>query len=36
MSNFVVLATVLAHRDDIQTAFEFHLADESSDDTPAA
>jgi hypothetical protein len=22
------------HRDDIQTAFEFHLADESSDDTP--
>jgi hypothetical protein len=25
-----------AHRDDIQTAFEFHLADESSDETPAA
>ena len=24
-----------AHRDDIQTAFEFHLADESSDETPA-
>src|SRR5215813_6926173 len=23
-----------AHRDDIQTAFEFHLADESSDETP--
>jgi len=26
----------LAHRDDIQTAFEFHLADESSDESPAA
>ena len=25
-----------AQRDDIQTAFEFHLADESSDETPAA
>ena len=25
-----------AHRDDIQTAFDFHLADESSDETPAA
>ena len=25
-----------AHRDDIQTAFEFHLADESSDETPAS
>jgi len=25
-----------AHRNDIQTAFEFHLADESSDETPAA
>ena len=24
------------HRDDIQTAFEFHLADESSDETPPA
>ena len=24
-----------AHRDDIQTAFEFHLADESSDETAA-
>jgi hypothetical protein len=23
-----------AHRDDIQTAFEFHLADESSDEVP--
>ena len=23
------------HRDDIQTAFEFHLADESSDETPS-
>lgn len=26
----------LAHRDDIQTAFEFHLADEWSDESPAA
>ena len=25
-----------SHRDDIQTAFEFHLADESSDDPPPA
>jgi gluconokinase len=25
-----------AQRDDIQTAFEFHVADESSDETPAA
>jgi len=25
-----------ADRDDIQTAFDFHLADESSDDIPAA
>jgi len=25
-----------AQRDDIQTAFEFHLANESSDETPAA
>jgi hypothetical protein len=25
-----------AQRDDIQTAFEFHLADESSDETPAS
>ena len=24
------------HRDDIQTAFEFHVADESSDDTPTS
>lgn len=24
------------HRDDIQTAFEFHVADESSDDTPVS
>ena len=26
----------LANRDDIQTTFEFHLADESSDEAPAA
>jgi gluconokinase len=26
----------LAHREDIQTAFEFHRADESSDETPAS
>jgi gluconokinase len=26
----------LAHRDDIQTAFEIHLADESSDETSSA
>lgn len=25
-----------AQRDDIQTAFEFHVADESSDDTPVS
>jgi hypothetical protein len=24
-----------AHRDEIRTAFAFHLADESSDETPA-